>query len=79
VKIYSPDIKEKLLTHIVPGSSWTRIIAFLKGGLCKIREKSGNESTQNRDLVILFRQVPPFKRGVHIAFPELNSENMYVF
>lgn len=50
--------------------------ASFKRGLCKILdkiEKYENANTQSREPVISFSQIPSFKRGGHLAFPELSS------
>lgn len=46
MKIYSPDIEEKLPVHIIPGSSWSRRVPSWKT-LVKIK-RNGNENAQSR-------------------------------
>lgn len=55
-----------------------RLITSFKRSLCKIlvkTEKNRNESTQRREPVISFGQIPPSKGSGHLVFLGPNSEN----
>lgn len=75
MKIYSPDLEEKLPIPIMAGSSWSRRVPSWKI-LVQI-EKDGNENTQSKEAEM--PQIPLCNKEKNIAFIAPDSEGTNVF